>query len=217
MKRILLILFILSGVLVKAQNFNNEWIDYNKTYYKFKVGATGLYRINQSALASWGLGTVQAQHFQLWRNGQEVPIYTSIQTGLFGESDYSEFWGKRNDGKVAKVMYRIQDHQLNDAWNFNTDTAAFFLTVNTTSPNFRLAPTINDVAGNSLPAEPYFMHTAGVDFRTKQNPGFAAVISEYVYSSSYDQGEGWTSADIGRTTTTEFILGSFPNSLKVYT
>src|SRR5436190_11184435 len=217
MKRILLILFILSGVLVKAQNFNNEWIDYNKTYYKFKVGATGLYRINQSALASWGLGTVQAQHFQLWRNGQEVPIYTSIQTGLFGASDYIEFWGKMNDGKVDKVMYRIQDHQLNDAWNFNTDTAAFFLTVNTTSPNFRLAPTINDVAGNSLPAEPYFMHTAGVDFRTKQNPGFAAVISEYVYSSSYDQGEGWTSADIGRTTTTEFILGSFPNSLKVYT
>jgi hypothetical protein len=148
---------------------------------------------------------------------RKVPIYTSIQTGVFGASDYIEFWGKMNDGKVDKVMYRIQDHQLNDAWNFNTDTAAFFLTVNTTSPNFRLAPTINDVAGNSLPAEPYFMHTAGVNFRTKQNPGFAAVISEYVYSSSYDQGEGWTSSDIGRTTTTEFTLGNFPNSLNVYT
>jgi hypothetical protein len=217
MKRILLILFIISGVLAKAQNFNNEWIDYSKTYYKFKIGATGLYHINQSVLSAWGLGSVQAQHFQLWRNGEQVPIYTSVQTGTFGTSDYIEFWGKMNDGKVDKVMYRVPDHQMNDAYNFNTDTAAFFLTVNTTSPNFRITPTINDVAGNSLPAEPYFMHTAGVNFKSKQNAGFAAVISEYVYSSSFDQGEGWTSSDIGRTTTTEFTLATFPNSLKVYT
>jgi hypothetical protein len=216
MKRILLILFILSGFFAKAQNFNNEWIDYSKTYYKFKVGATGLYRISQATLSTLGLSAVQAEHFQLWRNGEEVPLYTSVQTGTLGTSDYIEFWGKRNDGKPDKVLYRNPDFQLSDAYSLNTDTAAFFLTVNTASPNLRLVPTINDVAGNSLPVEPYFMHTAGVNFRIKENAGFAAVISEYVYSSSYDQGEGWTTGDIGKTTTTEFTLGTFPN-LFVYT
>ena len=216
MKRILLILFVLSGFFAKAQNFNNEWIDYSKTYYKFKVGATGLYRISQATLNTLGLGAVQAEHFQLWRNGEEVPLYTSAQTGALGASDYIEFWGKKNDGKPDKVLYRNPDFQLSDAYSLNTDTAAFFLTVNTTSPNLRLVPTINDVAGNSLPVEPYFIHTAGVNFKVKENAGFAAVISEYVYSSSYDQGEGWTTGDIGKTTTTEFTLGTFPN-LFVYT
>jgi hypothetical protein len=165
MKRFLLFLFIISGLTSGAQNYNNEWIDYNKTYYKFKVGATGVYRIPQALLSTLGLGSVEAQHFQLWRNGEQVPIYTSLQTGVLTASDYIEFWGKMNDGKPDKVLYRDTDFQANDAWGITTDTAAFFLTVNTASPNFRLNPVINDVAGNSLAAEQWFTHTVGVNFK----------------------------------------------------
>lgn len=57
-----------------AQSYNNEWIDFSKTYFKFKVGSDGLYRIPQSVLAGAGLGAVPVQNFQLFRNGQEVPI-----------------------------------------------------------------------------------------------------------------------------------------------
>src|SRR5205809_722806 len=106
MKRILLILFICSGYFAKAQPYNNEWIDYNKTYYKFKIGANGLYRISQSTLNSIGLGSTDAQNFQLWRNGQEITLYTSVATGPLGASDYLEFWGEMNDGKPDKQLYR---------------------------------------------------------------------------------------------------------------
>src|SRR5215831_13641342 len=92
MKRILLFLLIISSLCTKAQLYNNEWIDYSKTYYKFKVAVTGLYRISQPTLASIGLGATPAQQFQLWRNGKEIPIYTSVQTGALGSSDYIEFW-----------------------------------------------------------------------------------------------------------------------------
>ena len=64
MKRILLVLFIALGFLTQAQMYNNEWIDYNKTYYKFKVGKTGLYRISQTVLANAGLGSVSAPFAQ---------------------------------------------------------------------------------------------------------------------------------------------------------
>jgi hypothetical protein len=63
MKRILLILLIaIPGLSATAQTFpyNNEWIDYSKTYYKFYVGKTGLYRISQSVLASNGIGSIPA-------------------------------------------------------------------------------------------------------------------------------------------------------------
>ncbi|HQX97484.1 MAG TPA: hypothetical protein PLT02_11335, partial [Chitinophagaceae bacterium] len=73
MKKILLLSLLFVSLKGLSQVYNNEWIDYNKTYYKFKVGATGLYRINQPLLSSAGLGTVPAEQFQLWRNGKQIP------------------------------------------------------------------------------------------------------------------------------------------------
>ncbi len=70
MKRILLLLLTVLSLSAGAQVYNNEWIDYNKTYYKFKIAVTGLYRIPQTTLASIGLENTNADHFQLWRNGE---------------------------------------------------------------------------------------------------------------------------------------------------
>ena len=78
MKKIFTILLLLMSFGLYAQTYNNEWIDFSKTYYKFKVGADGLYRIPQSVLANAGLDNTPAQYFQLFRNGEEVPIYTSV-------------------------------------------------------------------------------------------------------------------------------------------
>src|SRR6188768_428910 len=84
MKRILFFLFFFTTLAASAQVYNNEWIDYSKTYYKFKVGKTGLYRIPQALLSANGMGSVNADHFQLWRNGQQVPIYTTSTNAPIG-------------------------------------------------------------------------------------------------------------------------------------
>ena len=142
-----------------SQPLNNEWIDFNKTYYKFKVGATGLYRINQTTLSSVGLGSVPAEQFQLWRNGVQVPLNTSISSGIFSAQDYLEFWGEMNDGKLDKYLYKNQANQLSDKLSLQTDTATYFLTTNTTiSNNLRFVNQPNNVAGNSLPTENYYIH-----------------------------------------------------------
>ena len=78
MKRLLVSILLLNASLSNiAQTYNNEWIDYSKTYFKFKVGANGLFRITQPALATINLQNTDAQHFKLWRNGVEVPLFTS--------------------------------------------------------------------------------------------------------------------------------------------
>jgi hypothetical protein len=197
MKKLLLGLLLLSGFIAKAQVYNNEWIDYSKTYYKFKVGKTGLYRISQSVLSSSGLGSSPAEYFQLWRNGKQIPIYTSVATGVLSASDYIEFWGEMNDGKPDKELYRDPKWQLNDKWSLETDTAAYFLTVNTNvSSNSRLQTTTNNVAGTSLLVDAYFMYTDGKYFRDRINSGYAVNVGQYLLSSSYDKGEGWSSQDI---------------------
>ncbi|MFL5810361.1 MAG: C25 family cysteine peptidase, partial [Flavisolibacter sp.] len=197
MKKFLFGLLLTCSLVSQGQVFNNEWIDYSKTYYKFNVGKNGLYRIPQSALSATGLGSTPAEYFQLWRNGVQVPIYTSVATGSLSSSGYIEFWGKMNDGKPDNELYRNPTWQLNDKWSLESDTAAYFLTVDpNVSNNLRLETTANNVAGNFLPVEQYFMYTAGNYFRKRLNLGYAVNVGEYLYSSSYDKGEGWSSDEI---------------------
>ncbi len=80
---VIVLLSFISGIAI-GQSYYNEWIDYNKTYYKFKIGSTGLYRITPAELNSISLGNEAAQNFQLWRNGKEVALYTSVTSGALG-------------------------------------------------------------------------------------------------------------------------------------
>lgn len=195
-KLFFLLITIVSSLLVQAQNYNNEWIDYSKTYYKFKVGATGLYRINQTALPA-AIAATPVQNFQLWRNGVQIPIYTSVTNGSLPNDGYIEFWGEKNDGVPDKKLYRDPANQLSDKISLQTDTAAFFLTVNTnTTNNLRYANGVNNVASNTLAAESFFTYTQRFDFKEQIARGYGENVGERVTSSSYDVGEGWGSRDI---------------------
>ncbi|HNB50246.1 MAG TPA: hypothetical protein PK332_12820, partial [Chitinophagales bacterium] len=66
----IILLIGLFTLLSKAQPYGNEWIDYSKTYYKFKIGKTSLYRIPHSVLVSLGIPSNQliGTSFKLIRN-----------------------------------------------------------------------------------------------------------------------------------------------------
>lgn len=189
------IFFLLCSFSVNAQTYNNEWVDFNQVYYKFKVGSNGLYRINQPALASIGLASVPAEQFQVWHNGTELALYTSVPSGILGVSDFIEFYGTVNDGKADKSLYKYDSLQMWDKVSLYTDTAAYFLTVKNGS-NKRYISTPNIIAGNVLPAESGFNYTLRKNFKVKQNSGFAIDYGTLLYSSSYETGEGWSSADV---------------------
>ncbi|MEP7165274.1 MAG: C25 family cysteine peptidase [Ferruginibacter sp.] len=188
-------IFLISTVTVCAQTYNNEWINFAQTYYKCKVGSNGLYRITQPSLSSIGLATTPAQQFQLWRNGKEIALYTSIPTGIFGISDYIEFYGQANDGQADKQLYKYDSLQMSDKLSLVTDTAAYFLTVKNGS-NKRFTNITNNVAGNILPPETGFIYSLQRSYKVKQNPGFSVDYGSLLYSSSYETGEGWSSADV---------------------
>ena len=188
-----MMLFFSSSLLAQ---YNNEWIDYKKSYFKFKVGETGLYRIPYAILQANGLANTPAEHFQLWRNGKEVALFTSKGSGSLGNTDFIEFFGLMNDGKADAILYKKPEFQLSDKWSLQTDTAAYFLTVNPSTANARVLNAQNNTASNSLPVEPFFMHRLERNFRDQINPGYAAIVGVYVYSSSYDNGEGWSSRNV---------------------
>ena len=211
MKKILLAFLIFTTVNADAQ-LNNSWIDYSKTYYKFSLGKDDLCRIPQALLANVGLGATNADHFQLWRNGEQVRLYTSVVNAPLGASDYIEFFGKRNDGKPDNQLYRMSDFQLSDEYSLETDTAAFFLTVNPAGGNLRFQSAVNTAPSAATP-DAYFMRSVDAFFKNQINRGYANRVGEYVYSSSYDEGEGFTTGDI----TPSGVLQNRFLTLNVYT
>lgn len=204
-----MLIALLGIVVVKsfAQSYHNEWIDYSKTYYKFKVGPSfglddagwpikkGVVRITQPALAAAGLGSIPAEQLQLLRNGQEIPVYISRSTGVLSSSDYIEFWGEIEDGKPDKDLYRDSAFQLSTHWSLETDSSAYFFTTNTAGGNKRLTNVTNNASSATIVPEKNFMHTVGRYYRSQLTQGFSVLTSEGISlsSSSYDQGEGFAS------------------------
>ncbi|MEO6915285.1 MAG: hypothetical protein ABI151_06170, partial [Chitinophagaceae bacterium] len=195
MRKLLTSLMLFWCFTAAGQAYNNEWIDFSKTYYKFKVADSGFYRISQATLNAAGLANIPAEQFRLVRNGQEVPVTTSVATGVIPAGGYIEFWGEPNNGTPDKPLYRNPVYQHSEKISLQTDTAVYFLSA-TEGARLRFTEAANNVAGNTLASEPFFQHTMGNYFKETVNPGYARIIGEYVYSSAYDNGEYWSSQDI---------------------
>lgn len=206
MKRIFQIICLIGLFTVaKAQPYGNEWIDYSKTYYKFKLGKTSLYRINYPTLISLGIpaSDLKGTAFKLIRNGQQVPLYVTTNN-QFGPSDFIEFYGEKNDGKVDSILYKNVNDQPNQFQSLFSDSATFFLTLDPFIINARVVQQNNDLTFTP-PAEKYCYYTT-YSYRdlTNQSYGFlrGLPVSPFfpqLYNSDFDLGEGVS-------------IGSFPNT-----
>lgn len=202
MRKIFTLLLLVAGFAASSQQYNNEWISYSQTYYKIRIAKDGVYRVPKSLLDANGLGGAQVQYLELWRNGEKVPFYASVTNGILPANGYLEFWGEKNDGKPDRALYRDPAYQHTTKLSLQSDTATYFLSVNTSMAGFRYTEVTNNVGGNSLPVEPYFMYTygnyytGGTSGNTQPNPGFSQNVGLDVYSSSYDKGEFFATGNI---------------------
>lgn len=109
-----LIIFIITNKLF-AQPFGNEWINYNKFYYKIKISSEGIYRIDYNTLVSAGIpvNIIDPRLFQIFHNGIEQYIYVhGEEDGIFDNDDFIEFYAKGNDGSFDKNYIKIQNIKL---------------------------------------------------------------------------------------------------------
>ncbi len=202
MKKLLIpgLLSLITNTL--SAQFNNEWIDYSKTYYKIKIAQDGLYRLTQGALTAANLGNTPAQDFQLWHNGSQVAVYTSVASGPLGSTGYIEFFGEKNDGKIDRALYLNPKNHLTDRTSLFTDTAIYFLTVNSASLNRRYTNSANDLTGTLPAPASYLSVVARHDYNNRANgrpyvnKGYYLDYGDPVYSSAYDAGEMMSSDDI---------------------
>lgn len=201
MRKLLLVyLFMLSLSTAYAQLYGNEWINYNQTYFKFQVAKDGIYRINYDALntafaaAGIAITDVNPQNFQLFNFGEEQFIYVDGEAdGVFNTTDYIEFYGKRNDGKFDSLLFDNAGLQLHQYESIINDTVAYFLTWNNLTTNNRMATPVNDLTGAPAPLLYHDYHVKTIWGSGYGSGNFNAGPTYYdIYSSKYEDGEGYT-------------------------
>jgi hypothetical protein len=199
-------LFLHGTLSAQAQIYGNEWIDYSKTYYKFPVREYRFFRIPYSTLSANGLAETPVEHFQLWRDGKEEPIYTSVPNGLLPINGYIEFYGRANEGYSDSYLFDNPAFHMQPERSFFLDTAWYFLTVNPTGVNKRYETTENTVNTTTLQPDSFYMRIAnGLSATTNINSGKPILIGgNLLRSSNWDEGESFISNRFDFTRTIEY-------------
>lgn len=110
--------------------YGNEWIDYDQRYFKFLTAEDGIFKVDYGTLKNAGfpIDDIEAEKFQLFSMGVEVPISVST-SGVFGSSDFLIFEGKKNKSELDDYLFENPStDNLNPEFSLFTDSTAFFLT-----------------------------------------------------------------------------------------
>ncbi|MCO5231574.1 MAG: C25 family cysteine peptidase [Chitinophagales bacterium] len=198
-KYLLLIIGIVAFVFkANAETYGNEWIVPNTNYYKFKIVNQGLYRILKSDLVNAGIpaNDINGQNAILYRNGEQVPLFVTTNDN-FSDTDFIEFFGIGNDGKLDKQLYLSPDFHPNPYQSLFTDTSTYFIAFENITNKKRIESKVNDLSGSLPPKEEYYYHKSkayslGSLFRVGENPN---QLLNYVYNSEFDVGEGFSSVN----------------------
>ncbi|HTB31095.1 MAG TPA: hypothetical protein VK808_03665, partial [Bacteroidia bacterium] len=140
--------------------YGNEWINYSQKYYKIKIAKNGLYRIDSTTLAKYGIpvGTINPKNYQLFFRGQQQYIYVRSKTANLSEvnGDYIEFYGQYNDGVPDSLVYYKIKYLPNPYYSLFNDTSTYYLTWNSSTTNFRLTEQTDTSWASGYPI-PYVM------------------------------------------------------------
>lgn len=199
MRRLLpAICFLLLTQKIFSQNFGNEWIQYDQTYYKFLIIEDGFYRINYDVLnaAGFPLGSINGNQLQVFNRGIEIPVYVS-NDALLSSTDYLEFYAVRNDGMADSSLYYDKSWQANTHLSMFNDTAAYFLTWSN-QPSTQHISAIANVIDNPPAKEPFCWFTTSYVGGTARvswlnfSQGQVALNGHAFYNSDFSNCEGYT-------------------------
>ena len=218
-KIILLLTFLLGFFSIQsfAQTFGNEWIKYDKTYFKFNIYREGVYKIDHQTLVNSGVNTAlfSSANIQLFGRDKEQPIYM-VDGGdnVFGPGDYFLFYANKNDGWLDSTLYEDPNTIGNPAHSIFNDTINYFFTWNSLTTNKRYATEVATNYDFFTPA-PFILAKSEYFLKDYYND---AQTGDGIKLSLFMPGEGWSSGMIdGGGTTTGATLNLNFNTHNIYT
>jgi hypothetical protein len=191
----LLLAFLSISRLLLGQQFGNEWINYNQSYYSFKITTTGVFKIDYATLAasSVPMTSFTTENIQLFGREKEIPIY--LEDGgdsSFDPGDYLLFYAEQNDGWLDTSLYASSGDIGNPKYSLYNDTIHYFFTWNNSTTNLRF---LLDTATNigAYNASNFIVFERFQSYSSNYNEGEKNADAS---SSFFTSGEGWGSAPV---------------------
>ncbi len=196
-----------------AQPYGNEWINFNQSYYQFKVAETGVYVIDRNTLSNSGfpVASVPASRIQIFRRGEEIAL--DVATQADGTIESINFYAKANDGAGDTELYVVPDAQINPEYSLFSDSASYFLTYYLNNQDGLRMDDYTEANTSGIPAENYHLRNEVNVFNSDYAQGAKYGNDNVILSSRYDFGEGWTGTFFQRNQASSYEY-SFPNLLK---
>lgn len=208
LKKIFIIISILCsfGLDVKSQSkFNNDWIDYSKSYIKIPVASAGIFRLWYDDLDKLGvpINTAEKSTIKLFHRGKEQALADYPSNTSF--TSFMEFYGTPNDGTLDSLLYGTQQ-QANKYYNLFSDTTYYFLTWGGTDGK-RMQKDSVSITGSAAQIN---QNDTVTIFSNEYAMG--QLYSDYAHESAYNSGEGWTSGSLIGKNTFKYYLKNFVDS-----
>lgn len=185
-------LLLMVSLISNAQQYSNDWINFNQEYYKIKIASDGIYHLNYNTLKNQGfpVSSVNPLNIQLISRGVEQAIYIDGEgDGTLDPGDYIEFYGKGNDGWLDKQLYIDPSGHVNKDYSLFSDTAVYYLTWNSSSTANKRFNIINkNNYSNYTPSDYYIKHVRK-EYTSHYLRG--EPVSHKVTDPEYTAGEGW--------------------------
>jgi hypothetical protein len=193
MKKIILFfaIFVIANISF-PQSFN--WITPNQTYLKMYVVDDGICRINKGDFTAAGVNAdvIDPRTIKIYYKGLQVPSYVNgEQDGVFNDTDYVDFFGKRNYGGVTNTYNSNNDliYTTDEYNNFYSDTSVYWIgwggAYGTRFPNYSY---------NSSVPYPLDYYYKKLHFERDLYYSYGEQINEQDYRNFNNekfQGEGW--------------------------
>ena len=148
--------------------YGNEWINFDQTYFKIMVAEDGMYKLDFQQLENAGIpvSEIPGGQYQLFHNGEEVPVYTT-SNAIFSADDHIEFFGQKNRSELDCHLFRNPDEEIiNPQYSLFSDSSAYFLTWSNTGNPIRFESVENNL-NNLPPKEPYYLECLQMEFHSK--------------------------------------------------
>lgn len=193
---------------------SNEWINFNQSYYRITTSKDGIYKLTYSDLQTAGfpVGSVDPRRMQLFHRGVEQAMFVQGQAdAVFNPTDYLEFFGQRNNGERDAKLYKPSALQPHNYYNIYSDTTAYFLTWNLTTPGKRMS-TFSEVNVTNIPSETSHNQEKLSVITDQYSIGYTQ--NDFLQYTQFDQGEGWTGVAIRQGESVDYVLDQLTNQVQ---
>jgi len=125
-----LFLYFILPTVIYAQNYN--WITPNQIYLKMYITTDGIYRIGKVDFTNAGIstGTIDPRTVKVLYKGAQIPIcFAGEQDGIFNDTDYFDFYGRKNYGGLTNSYNQNNQVLYTTDENFDlySDTSAYWI------------------------------------------------------------------------------------------